>query len=433
MSGIYNVTPFRRFLDALASVRGDVVVVSDSNALFGGYGWDYGFAVALAEGYNTYATPLFSANENNGSGAGQGYGAWFNARGSPWGAITGAPAELHDLLDPGSGGLAPANYAYITSDVTTSSVPSGCQVGATWPGDIKGPLKARFWWGNFLDADTGTGNFRPHIRQEAAPWTVLAGGAQVTSKTGEGTRTLHETDISLAADATRAITISARFKRDGYNVTAPQFWLYCSVENTDRTAGFAVNTLDYRGGQPMRILATDLQEASDNTLLTYFGCLKTRQGAGGHVLVVLNSGLNDRNDDGNNSVGPSPADSATAAGFVDNMRAAITRLQAILTTAGFDASHRCILVMPSHPISAPDDAELVAYRAEAEALAADDVTVVRLDELTTYTAMAAADWYDVGGPAHLAPDGYVGVVSVIEAALLPGRRDNGIDPLLMGL
>ena len=91
--GVYNAQEVAPFFDRAAATRVDVVMLGDSNQVFANTGWDHGWGKALAGRFGMYATGLLSAGENEGNGAGIGYGGpgLGAARRSPAGRVPAAP------------------------------------------------------------------------------------------------------------------------------------------------------------------------------------------------------------------------------------------------------------------------------------------------------------------------------------------------------
>jgi hypothetical protein len=158
-------------------------------------------------------------------------------------------------------------------------------------------------------------------------------------------------------------------------------------------------------------VAVDVQQANDATLTHYFSILRTDQAQTIKTVVVcVNEGLNDRNET-LASVGPAAiADADSYQAFVDNFVAIQNRIEALWTANGWSLDELFWIVFPSHPVSAPDDAELVSYRkAINEYLATRPrAQMVDLTTLTTATEMLANGWYQSVGADrnHLTQTGY---------------------------
>lgn len=218
--------------------------------------------------------------------------------------------------------------------------------------------------------------------------------------------------VSLTADSTRA-SKAISLKPISVNVTGitgPYFNTYYRARNPSRTAGWSYGTLNFRGGQSLRTMAYDLQQASNETLTHYFGILRNDQGSSTKTIVVcVNSGLNDRNETlasvGTGAV--TPGDSAAA--FVDNFKALRDRVMAIWTANSWDQNELFWLIYASHPVSEPDDSELISYRTAIfnYARGLPRTQIVSMTDLTTSTEMLANSWYvNSSDKNHLSIAGY---------------------------
>jgi hypothetical protein len=386
--------------------RVDFVGIGDSNQIFGGNGWDHGIQYALSQQFSMWATGLVSQNENNGDGAAQGYG--YNRFGPLVGAVSGAPADLNKFLNKGSGALFPAFYTYVADGSSISnSFGCGLILGANCIIDNGAALSFDIHYGTFT---TGTGSFRASVRLEEPPYSLIVENAIKSTNTGAYGMAVET--VSLTADGTRASkAISLKpISTNVTGITGPYFNTYYRARNPSRTAGWSYGTLDYRGGQSLRTMAYDVQQATDDTLTHYFSKLRNDQGSTIKTIVVcVNSGLNDRNETlasvGTGAV--TPGDSAAA--FVDNYKALRDRVIAIWTANSWDQNELFWLVYVSHPITTPDDSELISYRTAIfnYARGLPRTQVVSMTDLTTSTEMTANSWYaSVGDTSHLSIAGY---------------------------
>jgi hypothetical protein len=386
--------------------RVDFVGIGDSNQIFNGNGWDHGIQYALSQQFPMWATGLISQNENNGNGASQGYG--YNRTGSLIGASSGAPAFFDNYLNKGLGSLFPANYTYVADGSSTANnIASGLILGANCQIDNGAALELDIHYGTF---DTGSGAFRASVRLEESPFSLIVSNA--IKNTNTGTNSMAVETVTLTADSSRA-SKAISLKPISVNVTGitgPYFNTYYRARNPSRTSGWSYGTLDFRGGQSLRTMAYDLQQCSDTTLAHYFGILRSNQTSGPKTIVVcVNSGLNDRNET-LASVGPgavSPGDSAAA--FVDNFTALQNRLTSIWTTNNWDLNELFFLIYVSHPVSAPDDNELISYRTAIfnYARSLSRTQIISMTDLTTSTEMTTNSWYvSAGDKNHLSIAGY---------------------------
>jgi hypothetical protein len=351
----------------LEAGRVDFVGIGDSNQIFGGLGWDHGFQYALSQTYSMYATGLIAFAENgfSGSAAGYLYGrAGSSSNGTLTFATSGAPSAQDVFLNKGTGTLTPYNYAYAATGETANTYNSGLILSAGCPLDPSAALECDFYYGTF---DTGSGAFNPAARYGVSPFTFIATQA-VSTNTGV-LGGMSKSTLAISADGART-AVQFSYNRIGTNtVTAPVFFTYLRARRPSVTAGFSYSTLDFRGGQGARTMAVDLQQAADATLTHFFSILRADQGTTKTVCVVINSGLNDRNET-LTSVGPAAvADADSPEAFVDNLQAIVERVEEIWSDNGWSRSELFFLFMPSHPVSDPDDTELSSYRTATAAYA----------------------------------------------------------------
>ncbi len=124
---------------------------------------------------------------------------------------------------------------------------------------------------------------------------------------------------------------------------------------------------------------------------------------------MINSGLNDQNDNTNLSVGPNPAITSTAAGFADNLQAIYARVVGIWNANGWPLTELFWLIMPGHPTGPPDSAALISYRtvsAKAFADANPRAAALDLGKVISPQQMAARQYYFPNTTGHLGQEGY---------------------------
>ena len=392
--------PFTSFLSLINSEKVDFVGIGDSNQLLSGFGWDHGFQYALSQSFAPYATGLISANEAGGGGGGQGY-LYKYSGGTDVGAFTGAPSDLAKYLAEGLGDNF-ADYGYLSDDDSFLNNFTGMDTDAAWPG-VNSALTARFHYGTF-PAGTASVNFQ--VRYAETPYSTLG---QLSVDPVTGSYGMTHADIALTA-ATRDKKIAAYWQYSGQTMQGPFFGTYVHLIDTAKSAGWSYTSLIANGGGSLYDLSYDLEEQGADSTTHWFQCLRDRQGARKHFCIVINSGLNDRNET-ETSRGPlAIADGDSAAAYADNADSIIRQINALWATNGWDANELTYLLMPSHPVSDPDDAELVSYRAAAKSLAAgySNVSFVDISELTDEAEMLAGGWYASGGTdrSHLTQAGY---------------------------
>lgn len=391
----------------------DFLGVGDSNQIKDGGGWDDGFQYALSNKYGLYATGIVPVNDSV-SGTGSGVGYTYGRFNVLTGATTSAPTQLTSYLDKGLGTLEPFYYGYLSSGQTNSN-PEGLIMSSNNVIGNQNRLVGQYFYGTF---DSGSGAFRPTVRVNQAPWTVIAQLSSISTNTG--TYGMSEVDISLPADATRTATpLFFQWAQSSTNVVGPWFGLYQRVYTPDKTTGASYHTLYYKGGMSLRDMAYALQQASDTTLSYYFTQVRSLQGSSKKIIIEVNSGVNDRNDT-NLSVGLNPIDSSTGAGYADNLQALIDRLKYIWALNGWATSELYFTVIPSHAVSYPDDAKLVSYRQSANTVSDnnDQVVVIDASQLCDGNCMTANSYYiNTSDHNHLNLTGYEALSTMIVNAL----------------
>lgn len=398
-----------RIFALMQSQRVDFVGIGDSNQIYSGTGWDHGFQKALIDaGINMYATGLISADESGGAGSGTGYGYAFNASiPDATFANTGAPAALHDFLDKGSGGLNPHKYGYLASGTITWGTNTGFGIDGTIdPLDNTAALVFDFHYGTF---DSGSGSFACAVRLDVSPYTQLATSSVINTNTGSFG--MERETLSITADVARSgKNLAGRWTKVSTDITGPFFGLYMRASNPARTSGFSYHTLNYRGGQSLRTMAYDLQQMSDTALGYFFGECRRLQGSNKAIVICVNSGLNDRNETLTSVGTGAVSDGDSAAAFTDNFDALKTRIEAIWSDNSWSTDELYWLVFVSPPVSDPDDAELISYRAAIQQYLSSVPQSVAVDLLryTNEAEMLAEGWYASGGAdrSHLTQSGY---------------------------
>jgi lysophospholipase L1-like esterase len=424
---IYGKQKVKSAFDAAQTSRVDFVGIGDSNQIKDGTGWDHGFQYALENKYGLYATELLSVNENQGFGAGAGY--TYQRFGVPTGATAGAPSELAAFLDKGAGGLNPANYGYIAPSTTISTNPMGLILDANNVLGSERNLVGQYFYGNFATT-TGTttvssGSFRPTVRLNHPPYSILLQTQTIQSSADMYGMAL--TELSLPASPTRTgQPLQFQWVQSGGSIVGPWFGLYTRVHSPEITTGASYHTLDFRGGQSLRIMAYDLQQAADTTLSYYFSLVRSLQFGQKRVVAVINSGVNDRNDT-NLSVGPLPTQSNTPSGYSDNLRAIVSRIENIWQSNNWSLSELFFVVIPSHAVSTPEDAQLMSYRTAAQTVSDTHprMAVVDMSQIANEAEMTANSWYQT--PAdhyHLTRQGYENLSARILNVFTAGKSSS---------
>jgi lysophospholipase L1-like esterase len=412
---VYGLKKVKPAFDAARSARVDFVGIGDSNQIKDGTGWDHGFQFALASKYGLYATGLVSVNENNGNGAGLGY--TYNLFSMLTGTTTNASPALGRFLDKGLGGLNPAFYGFLSNGSTVAgNLASTLILHANSAIGNGKSLTGQFFYGTFPVENAGS--FRPTVRLGQPPYTQLAQASLVSN--GASTSTMATAEVSLPANQSRTNqALQFQWAPTNGSIVGPWFGLYTRVYSPVTTQGASYHTLDFRGGQSLRVMAFDLQQASDDTLTYYFSLVRSLQGLNKKVVIIVNSGVNDRNDL-QQSVGINPAPSNTAAGYADNLRALLTRVKDIWTLSNWSQEELYFVSIPSHAVSTPEDTQLMFYRAAAQTVSDTEprMAVVDMNQIATETEMTTNNWYlALSDHYHLNRTGYETLSTRIVEAL----------------
>jgi lysophospholipase L1-like esterase len=376
--------------------------LSDSNELFNGNGWNDGWHERFSEVYGLHATGLLCTMCNNGNGyaIGNTY-----QEGVKYPSYTGARAEwaryAENLSAPSLGNL--IRYGYV--ETTFNSVaPIGMVLRDPCLLD-KTNMQFQQW---YCQAPGEGGSFSMYARIADPPYSWIK---WQTGQVIDGPLNVTMTPMDIP-EGPREYPVELGTTINGGNaIIGPACFLYQRVVDKNLTSGVSYISLCYLGGQGLRGFANGLANQTDEYYQTMLAELHRIDG--GPFVFIINSGLNDRNDT-NNSVGNNPTDSSTPEGYVDNLDACIRKISEQCDAIG--KTDYGFLVMPSHPISNPDDAKLVSYRQAAKNYAADKtkVSVVDLNELIGFDEMDANGWYaSAGDRAHLSPSGYKGVATTV--------------------
>ncbi len=407
----------------------DFVGIGDSNQILNGHGWDHGWQYALKQIAPMFGTGLISAMENNGSGSGTGYEyARYSTAGTQLGIVL--PESHNQIWDTRDG--APFQDAGFSESVNVT-IGSGINVkiGAI---TLSNALRFEFDYATFA---SGAGSFTWQIRNEISPYTQYVSGTINTNTGVDGWQTAA---INISADVARTTTFMGfRGIKMSTTATAPVGFLWYNVIDTQAQNGFRYTTLVYRGGKSLRTMAYDLQEMSYGTLTHFFSRLRARQielHGTVKMCVMINSGLNDRNET-LASVGPlAVADGDSPEAFADNMTAAYSRIKEIWTLNSWPANELLFVPMVSHPQSDPDEAELASYRVALDswAIGKSDVNVMDFTDTITSAELTAGGYYSAGGNSHLTQAGYEYIANaMVQAAPLSRIRSGLTFPLTSSL
>ena len=386
--------------------RVDFIGIGDSNLVFNGTGWDHGLQFALSQSFPMYATGLISVNEGGGNGSGLGFGYGRRGAGAGYMPFVGAPVELSKYLN---GALSPANYGYLADGSSKTDPGLGMSLSSTCPIDISANLRYDLWYGTFA---SGAGSIDLSARLAVSPFTTLTTSGAISTNTGV-LGNIAKDSLTLAA-AARTQNVEFLTSNNSRSLVGPFFGTYQRLTNTDRLTGFSWNTMSFRGGQTLRDHANAFLAATDDELIHYLQAVRDGQSAqlGKMFIFTVNSGLNERNElAGSTSVGPNPTTGGTPAAMVDNFEAIRIRIETLWQAQGWNVTEIYWLMFVSHPVSEPDDAELVAFRAAFDQHIIAKVPRGQIVDITDFTdadEMLASGWYNSGGAdrVHLAQSGY---------------------------
>lgn len=390
----------------------DFIGIGDSNQVYSAHGWDHGWQYALDQVAPMYGTGLVTYAENNfnGSGLGWNYAKTDNNIG------TGSDPHSSVFVRNSGSGLSPHLPMYLDTGTLNGSGANGVIINSATNLDLTAELYYDLDHATF---DGGGGSLRFGGRREESPYTALPTADAIST---DGRNLWRTTRHTIAADTGRSEwgSITARFAAFGISIDAPIATLYQTVINSSRTNGWRFTNGLYRGGEGLRTFAGDCTGLSDNTWAYFFNRIRARQlelGQRPRVVIVINSGLNDRGDS-TNSVGPSPAPSNTAAGFKDNLNAIRNRIRSVYPGS---VDELTFLSVPSHPVSNPDDSRLIDFRTASAEWASeyDDTAWLDISAGYTSTQILANGWYQSGGSdtSHLTQSAYESIGSTLKNGL----------------
>lgn len=380
----------------------DLVMIGDSNQLMDGYGFDGAFNTKCTTLYGMWATPIYGGFD------GQNQGGTNCSGGGSIGVATGAPSQL-DPFSIGSkryGYLATGTFSTGNNGINIQNV-AGVNTNANW--------RFHYAYGTF---DSGSGSFRLGIRNGASPFNTFVNG--VVTSTNTGAFTYQKAALDLPA-GTRNTPIEFKwFNNGGTVITAPFLAYWCRCENLDVNTGMSVHTLYGAGGEGLYDMYAAIFGYTEPLLTRYFAIMRDMQIAKGYALPQLvfyiNSGLNDRNE----TLFPSwgylgDSDPDSGASYFDNLWAIKDLVESLWIKNGWSLDELSFLFIPSHPISNPDNSELITYRKGAKRLANDPrCSFVNIADLITSTQILANGWYKAGpDTSHLTTAGYNGIVDLV--------------------
>lgn len=386
----------KSFMAKSKTQRVAVIAMGDSNQHFGGHGWGKYMCQAILKKFGSYGTGLVQVVRR--------VPTWAKAKGL---RSTEAPKELgKDLF----------TYWYL---------PKGEQQKSNWnvtgfgitkddPMDIRGSLKYRIKYATFAD---GKGSFQPAVRLNKAPWKTFFKADKI-STSGEKTE-MKEFSMTLKADPKRDFPIMFLASPVNAMIEGPFLGEFFSIENLDKKTGCSYSTLYGVGGKSLSDMLTFLNDKGEATLTSYFKFVRESLNNDKSCMIMINSGLNDRNRK-STSIGPEKnALSNTKEGYKDNLKGIMMLLEKCWIKAGGKKETIHFALMPSHPVSTPDDKKLVSYREVALELAKEkqNASCILLPKIVSQETMKKDGHYDKHGNAHLTKKGYEEISKQVAEAM----------------
>lgn len=382
-----NESFIRTLLEEAQSSRINVVMLGDSNQLFGGTGWDYGISKTLDQRYGTYATGLMWLGENRGNGAGVGYNCNVSANASS--GVFYYDGFANDSFDPFFAGMVPCNTISLLAGDTLVSVGITLHGGSNiyQSGDnLRGDMWVKTLSSNAL--------INPQFRLGSPPYTVYTNyNGSINQTAGLQQLTLNYQAVSNA---------NALDFRIG-SQTFAQYQGYCArVTNQNRTSGVSTTTMYGNGGQSSLDLAKTLRDLPDSFLINYFDTIKQQ---GNKVVVTIYMGLNDRNETVPSIKNLYPGGSMES--YYDNMSYIVAVVSEALDYGNIQGDYEIVVVTP-HPISSPNDLQLESYISIVNnKLQRPHLRIVNMTSLTSYAEMVSNGWYaNQNDRYHLSQSGY---------------------------
>ena len=373
--------------------RVDIVTIGDSNNQHSGYGFEGALRNALTAKYGLYATGI--------------------VQGVAFGSASGAPSELSALS------VANVPYNYVADgEIFAASSANGLNIDPTnlYMFDTGKQLRLHASYGTF---NSGGGSFRLGARLGASPYSVLQMGSLINTNTGQIGRQLVSLDVN--ADPTRAgKSVEFKYAVPGQTqITGPFISYFMRVEDPNANSGICVSTIYSVGGQNLWNMATRLLTDTNAQLTTFFSEIRRLQLSKNQkpiVVIYINSALNDRNGT-NTSLGwraSTAGDSPTA--YIDNLEVITKRISDVWQMNGWDETELFFWIVPSHPVSTPDDSELLAFRKAAYSFCQNRIRTSFTDftNFVNESDMTANDWYLLPTDHnHLKKAGYDALINLI--------------------
>lgn len=273
-------------------------------------------------------------------------------------------AALEGLASIGVGNVAVFKAANPTTwssyQVNWGGAFAGTNVASAITADASG-LTSRSGFTAQIQVDTSQGATGFYSTVSVADGTVGGNNASVE---------VYRTTLDANANAARDYDTGMQTEKSGTTPGANLLELFQQWERPDRTAGWAVTPIVYRGSCGLRVMAEVLQGSTNEYLTALFTAMRQNaldMSQTPMVLFRIRSGTNDILDTGT-SKGSALVASNTEAGFLDNLTAIRDRINAVWTLNGWSLSEVYVEVMVSTQKIA-DDTDQDQFRSAARTFA----------------------------------------------------------------
>ena len=413
-----NPQVLARFIQAGRVQRVGLLLIAHSWTTYNGFGLDHGIQDALLKlGLKMYATHLCSCGEggsgdgtgiSTGSGCGyrgtspaadSGYAA-YRSSSALSSALKGANQNSHrSTLSNGSDRNRPASalwnywnmdgianyapcdalYLHSTNLAHMPAFDGGLGVGIGSPLYTDQALTYHLWTPK---GPSMTGNLAVSRYDNGS---IVHGGAGYDTITGTaGANSMVRNDVNYPAGG-RAGAIEMRWNPFQTSL-GPFMATFQQFSNPATLTGFTLSTFYGLGGQSAYDMALAIRAMPDQSIdhiLTAKTELQNVGWASRKLLIPIMDDLNFRNE--NTKLGDAPdglADSRVVYGHA--IRAILTRIRDRWLALGgaFDNLSFWLIGSQLVDTTSPDDTELVGYRAELEAIAAENRTTVAVTQLS---------------------------------------------------
>lgn len=346
----------------------DIVMVSNSHGRMDGKGLNWWMAARLAEQYGSWATPLsfgFASADAQHTGYSADLGTHVIDTSEPWFLPDG-----ETLAGSTNGGV----YFHPVGEHHRS------QVNPT------SALRVHYGYAEFA---AGAGSFSLTMRAEVSPYNTIFSEDNISTSGAEDSYQIGTYD--LAADPSRtASKYAVGFNRGGEALAGPFLGYFIRVEDRDATHGVCVNVAYSVGGASLRAQVDGITAKDDTQEVNFFTELRRLQLARGqdpNIVIMVNEGHNQRNE-GGTSLGPGAyTDGDSPEAFLDNLVALQTHYEDLWRAQGWSVRELTYVVFVDHPISDPDDDELVSYRAIMETSSLARTSFFDWTDVTSYTEL----------------------------------------------